>query len=770
MYGFRKVADCCDRTYSHPFFRRNRPELLAKVHRVVPSGGETAIPDKNNKNGTKNRRTPDKNNRGGVKKKSAAVQAVSAVATSAAPMSAVAREGESGYDSHNTTEESDESDIDNRDKKPSPMSPSHPHQSPALKKTRSSCGGGGGSALTPAATTTAATTNGHRQAVVSAKLPRASSSTGNGTDRTVGGGRQLPLLQQNWKSAGIPKGLASAASQQKARAQTQIQMQKSAPAARGGRELSSPWHHHTGCLGGVSNSFNGSWTPARPTLRSVSSSSVETSSPVLLPVNASDRNGSIAPFLLHQSLRPPPLASPSNHNPGRSRNNRSNSHKQSAVVSSSGLCSLPSVSSGRGEAGKSGTAGSTSYRGSEVNAANGSIVTRPASPLKGAARVRSSTTSAGFYSVWTGGGGDSGGGGGGGANNGANNTVVGRVKTGGTDDNPLPLDKAFGFSAAIARCPSFDLIFNQEESVLDMSTTSNNSSSNYTTTNNKSGSRHDNSNIESNNGVLPVSPTPPTTADGKTPRDVIGTPSTKVEPVIGWNIDNLGGAGWGSPNTKYSAAAAPWAALPPLDNISSLPPKPSTESSSNGNVWAGAAAGAGSNNFKYSKNATSPPPAFDSGGMASTAVVDGGEGYAGVGSGSGVTAVGGAQQEQLQSLKRTLSTTHSLIDFSTDVSPLDWNLFGDVDDANAENIVFGDDTVADFPGVGVGSGDSTIPGFARSSPSSFSVLAPGPYSIDNLAHPVTPGATGEGMSAVAAVGRRSGAGIGEDASWEIRSS
>ncbi|CAM9228516.1 unnamed protein product, partial [Hapterophycus canaliculatus] len=35
MYGFRKVADCSDRTYSHPFFRRDQPELLTQVRRVV---------------------------------------------------------------------------------------------------------------------------------------------------------------------------------------------------------------------------------------------------------------------------------------------------------------------------------------------------------------------------------------------------------------------------------------------------------------------------------------------------------------------------------------------------------------------------------------------------------------------------------------------------------------------------------------------------------------------------------------------------------------
>ncbi|CBN80169.1 Putative Heat Shock transcription factor [Ectocarpus siliculosus] len=35
MYGFRKVADCSDRTYSHPFFRRDQSDLLAQVRRVV---------------------------------------------------------------------------------------------------------------------------------------------------------------------------------------------------------------------------------------------------------------------------------------------------------------------------------------------------------------------------------------------------------------------------------------------------------------------------------------------------------------------------------------------------------------------------------------------------------------------------------------------------------------------------------------------------------------------------------------------------------------
>lgn len=39
MYGFRKVADCSDRTYSHPFFRRDCPDLLVKVRRVNPAHG-----------------------------------------------------------------------------------------------------------------------------------------------------------------------------------------------------------------------------------------------------------------------------------------------------------------------------------------------------------------------------------------------------------------------------------------------------------------------------------------------------------------------------------------------------------------------------------------------------------------------------------------------------------------------------------------------------------------------------------------------------------
>lgn len=39
MYGFRKVADCSDRTYSHPYFKRGCSNLLIKVRRVSPTQG-----------------------------------------------------------------------------------------------------------------------------------------------------------------------------------------------------------------------------------------------------------------------------------------------------------------------------------------------------------------------------------------------------------------------------------------------------------------------------------------------------------------------------------------------------------------------------------------------------------------------------------------------------------------------------------------------------------------------------------------------------------
>lgn len=278
-------------------------------------------------------------------------------------------------------------------------------------------------------------------------------------------------------------------------------------------EFSSSWHHHTGLWGGVTNTFDERWTSGS----SSAASSVDASSPVLLPISTADieSRDSIPPFNL------PPAEAPA----------ATVAAPISPTISSTGAGSAPS---GLGVSfGLEGMLGPVARKGG---------ATRNMSPTD---RGLGQKTTYGTWSC---------------VGTSTNNGNISRPDNGGSRGgvsetvNDGSLQQALGFGQAIACRSSFDLGFNPDLANVRSGTTETN---------------------ESKENPVPISP-PSATGDAAV---------TSAGSSIGWEISSLGGAGWGSPGTVDSVAAAQWAALPPfhsgscpsVGNGSSIrTPRPST--------------------------------------------------------------------------------------------------------------------------------------------------------------------------------------------------
>ncbi|CAN0340722.1 unnamed protein product, partial [Laminaria digitata] len=539
MYGFRKVADCSDRTYSHPFFRRNQPNLLSEVRRVVSMTAAAAA--------------------------AAAAAATMNASEIAASMSsgngsgnkrqARAGEDDDEYGSH-TTGESDGGDNDNINiSNGGGDGSSCP---PARKKLRVCVGGvSPSSSSSPAAAARSPVV--HLQHLNNAGV-------GDGKGRAVYGGvvggggvfsQQLnfgciaplpgPTVAHKLR---LQASAATANAHASANASAYANAHAHASGSSGSvpkQEFPSLWHQHTGLWGGVSTTTNSCvedpWTSGSGSgsgsgsSSSSAASSVEASSPVLLPINPADLDCSsnIPPFYLQSETPPPP--------PPHLHTHHQQQQQQQPIIgelhrNTPALVS-PAGSSAVAEGVRFG-AGPGEWRGGARNAYPG--FARSVSPAEEeeevAAVAAAAVYSRGLYSdAWSLG--DDGGAGVGFAAD----QVGGGRGAGKGEDGPLSLDKAFGFGAALARCPSFDLIIDSDDlAVADVPVSPAASMSSSDEAKNASAAA----------AAAAASPFGPREAP------------TIINRSVGWDLASLGGPGWGSPDTHHSAATEPWAALPPL--------------------------------------------------------------------------------------------------------------------------------------------------------------------------------------------------------------
>ena len=249
MYGFRKVVDCSDRTYAHPFFRRDCPDLLKKVRRVVSGSGNGNAA---NSSGTS---TSNPKRRPGAAAVPAPVASTAGAAALPAPVTPRGREGEDSC-SH-TTGESDNGDLE--DSKP-----------PARKKTKV-CKQ---RKAMPSSLATAS----------DGVFPRPLQYWGDdaGVLRNA-----EPVRQAKRNSVVFSPKMGMQARQRQASLPPPLSPPRMAMNAGGSSDhyFSAPWHHHTGLWGGMTNSCDDRWTTGSSSCAS-GSSSIE--SPKVLPLNAAD--------------------------------------------------------------------------------------------------------------------------------------------------------------------------------------------------------------------------------------------------------------------------------------------------------------------------------------------------------------------------------------------------------------------------------------------------------------------------------------------------
>eukprot|EP00904_Undaria_pinnatifida_P000893 jgi/Undpi1/10804/HiC_scaffold_3.g01333.m1 len=729
MYGFRKVADCSDRTYSHPFFRRNQPHLLSEVRRVVSMTAAAAAAAAAAAN--LNASEIASNNISGHKRSAPATQ-----------------EDEDEYGSHTTGES--EGDNKNGD-----------GSSPPTRKKIRGCVG----AVPPSAAAAAAAA-----AATAARLPVVNLQHLN----TSGGAKGHPGYGAAMGSKIIDGGVFShplsfggtaplpgPTSAHKLRLQAAAAANAFVNANPGSvkPEFTSPWHQHSGLWGGVSNSLEDPWTSGSGSgsRSSSAASSVEASSPVLLPINPADLDCSsnIPPFYLQTESPPPPPPHLQQQQQQQPASAGGVHHTDPALVSPAGSSAVAESASFGGAADWRGGGGAAAAAAPGAAYPSFARSVSPAEQEEEVAAVAAATTavySRGLYSdAWSL---DDVGAGGG-----AGSFVAGRGKL---EDSSLSLDKAFGFGAALARCPSFDLTIDSDDLAVDVPVSPTEvdqvvagagaaSEESFVANVDKNTISDSNSNNDggSTNAAIPVPPSSPVdlntvaAAAASAAASAAATASagpfgpreaaTIINRSVGWDLAALGGAGWGSPETHDSTAAEPWAALPPLGSTLS-------RVSSTAHSFAASSVGCVSSTSLSSEVWKRSWGAFTVAKHSSSMSCSGGSGEVGAGEGGAAAVVveGGGygapsvviagaqrkqqqehhhqQQEQQQARlhNRTLSTlsTFSLPTAAADADSLDWALLTeDNTDAAPTMMGGGFDDDAAFSGMVVGSvgGSGGIP-------------------------------------------------------------
>ena len=504
MYGFRKVADCSDRTYSHPYFRRDKPELLAHVRRVVndPLGTANANASLNADGNPVALTLEPKSGAGGGGGDGGGGRAGGLKCPLVVPVPATAapkeeeKEGKLGGGSGGGSGAGAGAGAGIA------AGDEQQRVGPARKKPRRLVGG----VLTSSASsglTFSPPCPKPKQVSVTASIGGASRGHGSRNSSPV-----FPYPSQRQAAAGGGGGATTAQhqhqhqrhpsswSQQHQRHQQQQQLQvrrlheqekilqaACSAAASAGKPnpsrqqfSSSMWHQHTGrwggettlmtgTVGGVGGGGNGgsslaedggAWT----TSSSASSSVDDVSSPVLLPISPADLDcsGYVPPFRLQ------PDASTRLPDTRRSRSSISGNKLPVPVSPAPGSMSSAAAlfgGGGRGGGMTDGWSGGLAASGASAQGQGAPYARSSSSVLYSEMTTTTTTTQhmPGLYGGAIKGGINSDGGVGGDAGRPASASAGSAID----ESNTLSLDKAFVFGSALSRPASFDLSLDRQE-------------------------------------------------------------------------------------------------------------------------------------------------------------------------------------------------------------------------------------------------------------------------------------------------------------------
>ncbi|CAM9587807.1 unnamed protein product [Ectocarpus sp. 13 AM-2016] len=540
MYGFRKVADCSDRTYSHPFFRRDQSDLLAQVRRVVndtvgaanasatfsPSGNPVVKRPAHEL--APSIRRPKQQQAGGRKSESA-------------------DNGESGGGGGvgSRRPPARKKARRSRDVTPSTSAVSTATMSATGGGLRPKLASGGGEAVGSASPRGDGDSNStvfpapsqqqqqQQQQQPGRAAAAAIASTTPAAQQTRHAPRPWPQQHQQHQHQHQRVNEEQLHHQQRPLSAQQVAAGQRNPSLQ---EFSSVWSRHTGrwdvpALDGSSlGDDGGTWTTASS---SAASSVEEAVSPVLLPTTPASLDCSksfVPPFRLQQDVSPS-LADMCRRNgygghPASSSGAQANTFGPSNLV----LVSPAPVMFGGGGGGCGGP-------DAEVDVLNGRRGD-PMPPSTAATFARSSPAMM-YHSEAQGPVGQDAPGGGLYITGGGTGWRGGGGR--GDEGGILPADKA-GHGPTLTRCPSFDKIFGRQ----DPHSSSHGNQPGMAQLDNPRTAKPGAA-IDTGNAVVPISPT----ASANAAAD-------------GWDLACLGGAGWGSPDTTESPAAEVWAAIPPL--------------------------------------------------------------------------------------------------------------------------------------------------------------------------------------------------------------
>ncbi|CAM9928350.1 unnamed protein product [Scytosiphon promiscuus] len=525
MYGFRKVADCSDRTYSHPFFRRDQPELLTQVRRVVndPLGLANA----------------NANSHGGVVKRSPA-----AIGDGKSPRG----RGDGGEVFRHPSQKPQQQQGQQRRAEVTATPPDAmtqhqarqqdsrmPHDQHQVQEQRLKAGGCAISASAAASSSL----NPSRQEFSRMWQKHSGRWSGlNAGDGGIGGsfdddGRTWTTSSSSAASSSVednatspvllPITPASLDCSSSCVPPFRLQAEVDPSLADVGRRRESGG-------GGGYGQHRGS---------------VDTGSTIVVHNSVGNPNGGSAPALV------------------------------SPAAGSSSASTMPVLGGAleywRGAGGVPSSASAAATAAAAAPAAAASMSTF--------GRLSSSALYPGTASKLLAPGQLSGGGSGAWRGNADGGTTSGFGDTRGVsapidESTTLSLDKAFGFGTALARYPSFDLATGR-------SSPQNCHPGGTPQPDNlkKNGTTNADDDGGANNAVVPVSPTASPYEMAAAAEAAAATAATAAGDG-GWDLACLGGAGWGSPDTSESPAAEVWAAIPPLTVAADAEPGPPSSSSS----------------------------------------------------------------------------------------------------------------------------------------------------------------------------------------------
>lgn len=578
MYGFRKVADCSDRTYSHPFFLRDCPHLLVKVRRVNP---------KHAKNGSAKANTSSAAGTG------ATAQQPEAAATGRGrgEVDAVDRDQAASAKAHHDdgfgAETTGESEQGEGDKTPA-----------ARKKRRMSAAGAIAGGKPPDGGGSSTTKSGVRSEDSSAATQQPSErwAAENVVSAGVGGGESVVAARPKGRKQPNSSATADTAAEKQAKAQARArarahakQLKKDAQSVNAGGGGERNASKGNGVTVGKQTTVSGGGGHVGDDFASLLSQTKGAAPRQNLPASHQPHHqqrkkqsgagkGIVAdPWAMNSCMSPStssaassvdssPSLLPFVSGVGGAGGLKSGVMQSSAVVDmgADAVPPSPSASPSLVSSVRSGAAMDAYLRGSHDADNNSSDVFSASSRASSVADCTSGAmnSSGVYFGAWSSAGDATAGGGGGGGCGGAGNPQ---------DQLPLWLDKAFGFGAALARCPSGDVAFDPNASINDdrlgsvaaASSGWPSSSDQFELTSASTAGAREGSHHSNNNSAVFVTPTAADGGSGGSRASSAEEAGSSAMDPSTWNpLASIGG-GWSSQLDGASGMGA-WAELPSL--------------------------------------------------------------------------------------------------------------------------------------------------------------------------------------------------------------